>query len=96
MSLLFVATPFSSDFMFLVEGKTSKFSRINFLGTTSNKKTLLSNLQRNTSCFLTPYSGHRIGLKLKVTKREEQDREFSGRHLGRQKPKIRLKIARYG
>lgn len=31
-----------------------------------------------------------------VTKREEQDREFSGRHLGRQKPKIRLKIARYG
>lgn len=34
-------------------------------------------------------------LFLKVTKREEQDREFSGRHLGRQMPKIRLKTAQY-
>lgn len=30
-----------------------------------------------------------------VTKREEEDREFLGRHLGRQKPKIRPKTAQY-
>ena len=30
-----------------------------------------------------------------MTKREEQDRELSGRHLGRQMPKIRLKTAQY-
>lgn len=56
---------------------------------------LMVNLSRNISCLLTPYSDHRMGLKLEVTKREEQDREFSGRHLGRQMPEIRLKIAQY-
>lgn len=53
------------------------------------------NLSRNISCLLTPYSDHRMGLKLEVTKREEQDRELSGRYLGRQMLKIRPKTAQY-